>query len=109
MKGGLINQLCDVSREDVSSTRAKGRVPAIRVQLSGHEPLAVDVTYGSSVYYMTCEKASPWFGFGSQKVKHQIVHVNKYITVCFHDILRVGAEREHPSHAHESLQGQIVV
>lgn len=70
MEGGLINQLCNVSGKDVSSTRAKRWVPAIRVKLSGHEPLTVNITYGSTVYHMPCEKAPPWFGVGSQQVKY---------------------------------------
>lgn len=70
MKRCLVEQLCHVSRIHISGARAERWVPAIRVKLSGHEPLAVDVTYGSSVYHMTCEKAASWFGIGSQQVEH---------------------------------------
>jgi len=39
----------------------------------------------------------------------QIVHVDKDIAVCLHDIPCIGAEGCHPPHAHHGLKGEVVV
>lgn len=109
MERGLVHQLGHVSGEHISGAWTERRVSTVRVELSGHKPLVAGIPYGSSVYYATREKAAPRLGIRPEKVEHQIVHIDEYVAVGFHDVASVGAVRGHPAHAHEGLQGQIVV
>lgn len=100
MKGGFVNQFCYISWKNVASAWTEGWVIAVGVQISGHVPLAANISYWSSVYNVASEVPSPRLGVGFEQLINKIIHIYKNITVCLHNVLSFWTKCCYPPHPH---------
>lgn len=109
VQGSLVDELRHIRREHVPRARAKRRVLALGIKVSGHVPFAAHVPYGSAVDDVPGEVPPSRFGRRLQEFIHQVVHVHKDIAVRFHHVLGLVAERRHPAHTHKRFESEVVV
>jgi len=100
VKGGFVNQFCYICWKNVASARTEGCVIAVMIQISGHVPLAANVSYWPSVDNVTSEVPSPWLGVRFEQLINKIIHIYKNITVCLHNVLCFWTICCYPPHSH---------
>lgn len=105
----LINSFGYICRKDVTRPRTEGRVVVVRVDISGHVPLATDIPDRASVDNVPSEISPPRFGVGLEQLVDQVVHVDKDVTVGLHHVLGFGTEGGHPLQPHDRFQREVVV